>query len=287
MIKRICTLVLIFGCCITFVKAQPSNSLAISALPAYNWLKYHKADIHSAGDFDLGFGLTFRKPLSKQFQLAIGVNYRKYNGSIDYDGLIDSVYTSEEAEGHNYIFYQIFNSTEAQSATYIEPNIRLEYVNSLTPAIEFIGGIGLAYGINMAETNKMTSGSYRRYAWYYENYNLIENMPSMNLDTYTDFLNPLKGKTFEHSLFALGEAGFRFKLSSKLHLLTMLNLQVSVLNIQARQDIFSHHWSYSGIAASEIPQGVRAISAGIEIGLSYKFEKTKKRPSMHGVHCPW
>ncbi len=286
MIKRIWIGIWIFGCCVTLARAQTSNSLAVSALPAYNWLKYHKADVQSTGDFDLGLGLTFRRQFHKNWQFAIGVNYRKYSGSMDYNGLRDSVHIIDPSEGHKYYLYQIFNSSETQSLTCIEPNIRLEYVQTLSSAVDFIVGVGLVYGINIAENNQMTSGSYRRYAWFYENNNIIENLPSMNLTTYSDFLNPLQGATFKHSLSALGEIGFRFNLSAKGQIFTLLNLQMSLLNIQAKQDVFIHHQSYSGIAASDIPQGVRAVSAGIEIGLSYRFVKTKKRPAMRGVHCP-
>jgi hypothetical protein len=250
-------------------------------------LKYQKNDIRSTGDFDIGFGITFRHQFSENWQFAISINHRKYNGTINYNGMIDSVHLTDHSEGHNYFLYQIFNSTEKQSVTYIEPNIRLEYVLPLLSAIDFIAGIGLVYGINFAETNQMTSGSYRRYAWYYENHNTIDYLPSMNLDTYTDLLNPLSGKTFKHSLFALGEIGFRFRLSSNWSLLTMLNAQYSLLNIQAKQDVFTHHWSYSGIVASKIPQGVRAISAGLEIGLTYHFEKSQKRSQLRGVYCPY
>jgi hypothetical protein len=111
----------------------------------------------------------------------------------------------------------------------------------------------------------------------------------MNLDTYTNFLNPLPGNTFKHSLFALGGIGFRFKLSESWSFLTLLNVQHSLLNIQAKQDVFTHNESYSGIAASQIPKGVHAISAGLEIGLTYRFGNTAKQPRSfrrNMVPCP-
>ncbi|MCL2027923.1 MAG: hypothetical protein FWG79_05485 [Bacteroidales bacterium] len=285
-------------CIRPYSQTPPSNSFTVSALPAYNWLKYSKNNTLSSGDFDVGFGLTFRpKPLTGNLQLAIGVNYRKYYGTMDFNGLVDSVHMTTEdiATGvhHRYFLYQAFNSTEQQTVTYIEPNIRLEYSAPLASRVDFMGGLGVAYGMHFAESNEMTSGSYRRYAWFYENNNLIENNPAGNLSTYTNFLNPSAGETFKHSLFALGEIGFRFHLSSRWQLLTLFNVQYSLLNIQAKQDAFTQHDSYSGIAASEIPQGIRAISAGVEIGLTHRFEKsqrsTKKRryPTMHGAHCPY
>ncbi|MCL2028240.1 MAG: hypothetical protein FWG79_07110, partial [Bacteroidales bacterium] len=221
-------------------------------------------------------------------------NYRKYTGNINFNGMKDSTHMTESAEGHRYYLHQIFNSTEAQTVTYIEPNIRLEYVQPLSGAIDLIAGIGAGYGIHYAETNEMTAGSYRRYAYFYESHNLIDLSPELNLGTYTDFLNPLPGNTFRHSLFALGEVGFRFRLSQNWQFLTLFNIQYSLLTIQAKQDIFTHHDSYSGIAASEIPGGVRAVSIGVEVGLSYQFSKTTKyakpstkRPQMRGVYCPY
>ena len=282
--------------------ASPSsNSITFSALPAYNWLNYHKPDTRSLGDFDIGAGLTYRsKPITGNgsqgtgyLQLAIGVNYRKYHGAIDLHGLTDSVHLAEPAEEHKFVLYQTFSSTEAQSVTYIEPDIRLEYVQPLSSAIEFVGGLGVAYGINFAESNEMTSGSYQSLARYYEHNNHpIHDLPSVNLGTHTDFFNLLPGATFKHSLFALGGMGFRFRLSPRWLLLTTVNVQYSLLNIQAKQDVLTdHRLSYSGIVANELPQGVRAISAGLEIGLSHRFEKSQKparrHPPMHGAYCPY
>lgn len=286
---------------------QPlSNSITISTLPAFNLLMYSKisnlqkygtANGFGKDNFDLGFGLTYRHQFSNNLQLAIGVNYRKYYGSIDYNGFKDSVHltTYDELLGpQNYYLCQIFNSREEQSVTYIEPNVRLEYVLALHSAIDFIGGIGVSLGINIAESNIMKSGSYNRYANFYENHNLIEDLPSMNLGTYSDFINPLPGKTFKYSLFALGEAGFRFKLSRRWHILTMLNVQYSLLNIQKKQDVFTHHESYSGIAASKIPSGVHALSLSLEVGISCSFgfasggaRKPQRKFSDKGAHCPY
>jgi hypothetical protein len=267
---------------------QPSNSITISALPAYHWLNYHKNDVRSTGNFDIGFGLTYRHQFNENWQLAIGANYRKYYGNMDYNGMVDSAHFVTIDEGasipeQKYFLYQIFNSTEVQTVTYIEPNIRLEYVKPLNSAIDFIGGIGLAYGINIAETNEMTEGSYQRYAYFYENHNLIENFLPMNLGTYSDFLNPLQGTVFKHSLFALGEIGVRFDLSSNWQLLAMLSMQYSIPNIQNLQDVFTHHESYSGIAKSEIPKGVHAISVGVEVGFTYRFSKSQR---MRAIPCP-
>jgi hypothetical protein len=291
MMTRILIVLLLVGAyCIRPLQAQ--NSIAVSAFPTYGWLKYSKHDVSSKGDFDIGFGLTFRHQFSENWQFAIGVNYRTYHGTIDYKGMVDSVRMTEPAEGHNYFLYQTFNSTEAQTVTFVEPNIRLDYIQPLSRHIDFIAGLGLVYGIHIAETNQMTGGSYNRYAWYYENHNTIDYLPSMNLDTYEDFLNPLLNNAFKHSFFALGEVGFRFHLSRRWQLLTMLNVQHSLLNVQAKQrDIFTHHWSYSGIVASEIPKGVRAISTGVEIGLSFLLESQPKKSSrnpgkIRSLHCP-
>ncbi|MCL2028040.1 MAG: hypothetical protein FWG79_06070 [Bacteroidales bacterium] len=277
-----------------------TSTLTVSVLPAHNHLKYQKNDAQSTGNYDIGAALTFRTPIRnssfviRNFQLAIGVNYRKYHGNIDFRGMTDSVHLTESAENHNYFLYQIFNSTEEQTVTYIEPNIRLEYVQPLSGAIDLIAGVGLGYGIHYAETNEMTDGSYRRYAYFYESHNLIDLSPELNLGTYTNFLNSSQGNTFKHSLFALGEVGFRFRLSQNWQLLTLFNIQYSLFTIQAKQDQFVHHGSYSGIAGSEIPGGVRAVSMGVEVGFSYQFSKTTKRakpstkrPRMHGAYCPY
>jgi hypothetical protein len=275
------------------------SSLTPAVLSAYNWLKYEKNNARSTGDFDIGFGLTYRHQFKNNFQLAIGVNYRKYYGNIDFNGMRDSIRLTEFSEGHNYFLHQVFNSTEQQSVTYIEPNIRLEYVLPLisvaerSRGIDFIAGIGLVYDINFAETNEMTGGSFRRYAWFYENNNLIENLPSMGLGTFTNFQNPSQDEVFRHSLFALGEVGFRFRLSQNWSLLTMLVAQHSLLNIQNQPYDFISHDSYHGIAASDIPKGVRGISLGLELGLTYHFTKSQtsarssagKRPQMPG-YCP-
>jgi outer membrane protein OmpA-like peptidoglycan-associated protein len=266
-------LIWFFGFSVLNLNAQdvPSNSIGASVLPAYNRIKYHKDDVRSKGDFNMGLDLNFRRQFHENWQFAIGVNYRKYYGTIDFKGLIDSVHFVEPSEGHKYYLFQVFNSIEQQSVTFLEPNIRLEYVLPLSSAVDFIAGIGLSFGINIAEKNEMTSGSYQRYAWFYEDHNLIEDLPMVNLGTYEDFLNPIEGKIFKHSLLGLGGAGFRFNLSRNWQLLTIFNFQHSLLNIHARRDVFTHHSSYSGIAASDIPKGVHAVSAGAEIGLIYRF----------------
>ena len=274
--------------CIVYAQ-KSSGSVNISAIPAYNWLKYHANDINSEGAFDVGFGITYRHKFHDYFHFAFGVNYRKYHGFIDFNGMRDSVHLVEDSEGHKYFLYQIFNNTEEQTVVFLEPNIRVEYVLPLTSAIEFIAGLGLAFGINLAETNRMTSGTYRRYAWYYENHNTIDFLESMNLATFDDFLNPLPGKTFKNSLLALGEIGFRFNISPNLQILTLFVVQHSLMNVHARRDHFIHHWSYSGIAASEIPKGVHAVSAGLELGLSCRIpiiQRPKKPQKIRGAHCP-
>jgi hypothetical protein len=265
------------------------NSTDISVLPAYNWLKYSANEINSEGAFDVGFGLTYRRQFHPFFQFAIGVNYRKYYGTIDFNGMRDSVHMIDPAENDLYWFYQIFNHSEAQTLTRIEPNVRLEFLFPLSFTVDFIAGAGLGFGINLTETNRMTNGSYRRYTWYYENHNTLENVQGLGLGTYADFLNPLSGQAFKHSLFALGGIGFRFRILPNLQILTLLNIQHSLLNVQAKQDIFIHHWSYSGIARSDIPQGVRAISAGLELSLGFRFprvEKPKTPQKIRSAHCP-
>lgn len=298
MMKRTFILAIVFACVTSTFARQPAqqssgSSLTVSALPAYNQLRYGKNDVRSSGDFDIGFGLTFRTRLSNNLQLAIGVNYRNYNGFIDFNGMRDSAHFTEPAEGHGYFLHQIFNNTETQSVTYIEPNIRLEFVQPLTPAIDFIAGIGLGFGIHFAESNQMTDGSFRRYAYFYDIHILVEDFPPMGLTTFTDFQNPLPGNTFRHSLFALGQIGFSFRLSESWRFLTLFNVKHSLLNIQAKQDVFIHHDSYSGIVASDIPNGVHALSAGLEIGLTYRFRvaQGQARPARgrHGIlqgHCP-
>ena len=193
--------------------AQPGNSLTVSALPAYNQLRYGKNNVRSSGDFDIGFGLTSRARLSNNLQLAIGVNYRNYDGFIDFNGMRDSAHFIEPSEGHRYFLFQIFNSTETQNVRYIEPNIRLESVQNLTSTIDLIAGVGLGFGFLFGESNAMTSGEFRRYAYFYDIHILIENFPEMGLTSFTDFQNPLSGSTFRHSLFALGQVGFSFRLS--------------------------------------------------------------------------
>jgi hypothetical protein len=65
--------------------------------------------------------------------------------------------------------------------------------------------------------------------------------------------------------------------------------QYSLHNTQAIQDDFIQHQSYSGIAASRIPQGVRAVSAGLELSLSFRIprvEKPKAPQKIRSRHCP-
>ena len=264
------------------------SSLTVSVLPAYNQLRYGKNNIRSSGDFDVGFSLTFRTRLTNNLQLAIGVNYRNYNGFIDFNGMRDSAHFTEPSEGHRYFLFQIFDNTETQNVTYIEPNIRLEFIQNLTPAIDFIAGIGLGFGIHFTENNAMTSGTFRRYAYFYDIHVLIENFPAMGLTTFSDFQNPLSGNTFGHSLFALAHVGFQFQLSPRWQFLALLNVQHSLLNIQNNQDVFIHHESYSGITASDIPGGVHAFSAGLELGFAYRFGTVQRqaRPAHRGLPCP-
>ena len=270
-------------------RQKPVNTINVTALPAYNWLKYHANDIQSEGKFDVGLGLVFRRQFHEHFQFAAGINYRKYHGTIDFNGMKDSVHMIDPAENDRYWLYKIFNQAEAQTLTCIEPNIRLESLLPLNSSVIFIAGIGLGLSVNLAETNQMTRGSFRRYAWYYENHNTLEYVPSLGLDTYTNFQNPIQGKAFKHSLFALGEIGFRFNFSPNFQVLMLGIFQYSLHNTQAIQDDFIQHQSYSGIAASHIPQGVRAVSAGLELSLSFRIprvEKPKAPQKIRSRHCP-
>jgi hypothetical protein len=311
MMKRGLILFILFGIAwawhVTPLRAQ--NSIAVSVPISYGHLKYGKHDIRSKGGFHPTLGLTFRHQFSENWQFAIGVNYRKYSGFMDYNGMKDSVhlYTIDPETGiHNYFLCQVFHSIEKQTVTFLEPNIRLEYIKPLSSRVDLIAGIGLVFGIHLAETNEMTSGSYDRYTWFYDNHNWPDEIESMNLGTYEEFLYPWPGNIFKNSFFALGEIGFSFKFSSRWRLLMMLNAQHSLLNVQVKhRDTFTHHWSYSGIAASEIPKGVRAISAGLEIGLVFEFRNpnnrrfgtsqrgnfgkstnNRSRSHIRAVHCP-
>jgi hypothetical protein len=322
---------LISGCLVlnlTSLKAQgfkplPEHSVTVSFLPAFGWLQYQKDTVKSERGFNkntlnTAFGVTYRKQLSDRWQVAYGMDYRQYTGVIKFNGLRDSVamkdWIADNGIFHNYYFIQIFNNTEEQKVTYLEPNIRLEYLQPLgSERIHLLVGLGLKYGINLGfvkprlridfgeESNRMTAGTYERNAYFYENHNFIDALPSVNLYTYFDFLaddhpdfpsnKPVRKYDkliFKHSFFALGEIGFRFSFSRKWHLKTMLNIQHSLLNVQNSQDPLLGHFIYSGIAASDIPGGVRAISAGVEIGLSYRFEIPPKPPKVKisKVPCP-
>jgi hypothetical protein len=269
-----------------YLKPLPDRSITISVLPTFGWLKYQKSGIHSKGDFHVGCGITYRQQFSEKWQIAYGLDYRTYTGTITFDSVIMSADMVENAEGHRYYFHQLFNNTEQQKVTYLEPNIRLEYVQPLTPYINLMLGFGLKYGINLAESNRITDGYYIRNTYFYENHNFIEDLESMNLTQYMDFLNPFPGKNFSHSFLALGQIGFRFRLSSKWQLKTLLNVQHSLQNVQAKPTVLLDHWRYSGVAASEIPGGVHAISIGAEIGLSYRFERYRRPAKIQSVWCP-
>ena len=295
---------------LNLVKAQsykplPEHSFTVSAFPNFGWLKYRKNDVHSKGDFNMGYGLTYRRQLSERWLLALGMDYRTYTGIISFDGLRDSVpmqdWEDDRGYYHKYYFIQIFNNTEEQKVTYFEPSIRLNHIRPLNSFVHFVVGFGVKYGLNLhqvgvrlemdnlLESNRMTAGTYERNAYFYENNNFIDILSSVYLNTFPDFHNPIETRIFKHSFFALGEIGFRFSLSPRWYLKTMFNVQHSLLNVQAEQDNLLWHWYYRGFAASKIPGGVRAISAGMEIGLSYRFVIQPKPfiPKKVGsIHCP-
>ena len=255
------------------------SSLTANVTQSYNRLHYQKSTVRSAGEFDVGYGLTYRiqPSASGHLQIAIGANYRTYHGNAEFKGFKDSVRMFDPSEGHRYFLYQIFNSTELQTVSFIEPSIRIEYLHPVSPFVDLLFGFGVGFGIKIRETNKMT-GSYKRYAYFYENHNLIDDLPSMNLGTYTDFLNPLPGKIFNTNWFALWEIGPRFNILPNWQLYALFSVQTGFVNIQAKRDVFTHHESYSGIIASRINTGIFAFSTGFEIGISHRFGKFERRP---------
>ena len=81
MIKHIFRLAVIFAC-FAPLSSMSQSSLTVSALPAHNRIKYEKNNIKSQGDFDIGFGLTFRSKLSDNLQL---LSVERRSGASTYD----------------------------------------------------------------------------------------------------------------------------------------------------------------------------------------------------------
>jgi hypothetical protein len=111
------------------------------------------------------------------------------------------------------------------------------------------------------------TGTYQRYLDFYDDHVVIDDVPNLNLGTYSNFIKPQE-KPFKPAISALFEIGFQFYLGTHLTFNTKLTGAYGLTNIQNVKETPINFESYNGVAASD-KVNVKNLFVGLELGVSF------------------
>lgn len=261
------------------------HSLEVSVIPSLSRLSYESADNSSKGAFALGLSLGYTYHLTERWGIGIGLRYQPFAATYQNRGYQSTSALLTEPNGNQYAITQTLDSKEKQRVSYLMVPLTASYRYPLTAKLALKAAAGAAYALNLSEKLEVASGTISRTA-YFPNADLtIDNLPEQTLGTYTDYINMPSGKQLKNTIIGIGEIGAEYALNEQ----WLLSAGISATmggDIKKQSNPILQQNSYAGITASSYVGAVKPVSAGLSLGVVYRFGRKASKPAAVAVEVP-
>lgn len=261
------------------------HTVEVSIIPSYSQLSYKSADNTSKGAFSLGVSLGYTYHFTERWGIGIGLRYQPFAATYQNRGYQSTSALFAEPNGNQYSITQTLDSKERQRVSYLMVPLTASFRYPLTGKVTLKAAAGAAYAIALSEKLEVASGTITRTA-YFPNADLtIDNLPEQTLGTYTDYINMPSGKQLKNAIMGVGELGAEYALNEQ----WLLSAGISATmggDIKKQSNPILQQNSYAGVTASSYVGAVKPVSAGLSLGVVYRFGRKASKPAPVMVEVP-
>lgn len=266
------------------------HEFSLYLTPDYANMFYKGEHTNSYGGFNVGIGLDYTYWFHRNVGVSIGAKWQRYVGVYKFNNYVLDPICNDASDverfgslgGDNYRYHGEYNQKETQIAHYIEVPIKVTFAVPVRENVDFRAGVGFNPGFRVADRQKMDSKtSYTRTAEYIDGHYEIPDALSVGLGTYTDFIEPYKGKLFTHSFGIVADLGFAIALNENWRLHAGLTggygfndaRDKSIKGENQRKFHEKLPDPYSGmIVTNQVKEsGVHTLFVGLKLGAAYAF----------------